>query len=57
MFILFDRNIDGVISMDEFKDVISEFGGDEEDVNELMNFVDFNFNGFVNVEEFKNFCW
>ncbi|XP_024363075.1 uncharacterized protein [Physcomitrium patens] len=55
MFTLFDRNTDGVISMDEFKDVISELGGDEEDANELMNLVDSNFNGSVNAEEFKNF--
>lgn len=47
MFILFDKNNDGVISMDEFKDVIGELGGDGEDVYELMKFVDFNFDGFV----------
>lgn len=47
MFIFFDKNNDGVISMDELKDVIGELGGDEEDVNELMKFVDFNFDGLV----------
>lgn len=55
MFILFDKNNDGVISMDEFKDVIGELGGDGEDAHELMKLVDSNFDGSVSQEEFKDF--
>lgn len=55
MFTLFDKNNDGVISMDEFKDVISELGGDGEDAHELMKLVDSNFDGSVSQEEFKDF--
>ena len=55
MFTLFDKNNDGVISMDEFKDVIGELGGDGEDAYELMKLVDSNFDGSVSQEEFKDF--
>ncbi|KAG0568473.1 hypothetical protein M758_6G019200 [Ceratodon purpureus] len=55
MFTLFDKNNDGVISMDEFKDVIGELGGDGEDAHELMKLVDSNFDGSVSQEEFKDF--
>jgi len=55
MFTLFDKNNDGVISMDEFKDVIGELGGDGEDAHELMKLVDSNFDGSVSQEEFQDF--
>lgn len=55
MFTLFDKNQDGVISVDEFKEVIGELGADGEDAHELMKLVDSNFDGSVSVEEFQDF--
>lgn len=55
MFGFFDKNNDGVISMDEFKDVIGELGGDGDDAHELMKLVDSNFDGSVSQEEFEDF--
>ncbi|GBG83454.1 hypothetical protein CBR_g37166, partial [Chara braunii] len=57
VFALFDRNGDGVISKEEFKQVMHELGapGTETDVNELMTIVDSNTDGTVTAEEFQEF--
>lgn len=55
IFTLFDKNQDGVITMDEFKEVIGELGANGDDAHELMKLVDSNFDGSVSVEEFQDF--
>ncbi|BBN00283.1 hypothetical protein MPTK1_1g27830 [Marchantia polymorpha subsp. ruderalis] len=55
IFKMFDKNQDGVISVDEFRDVIHELGADKEDALELMRIVDLNTDGSVSAEEFGKF--
>ncbi|KAL3685868.1 hypothetical protein R1sor_003890 [Riccia sorocarpa] len=55
IFKMFDKNQDGVISVDEFRDVIHELGADKEDAVELMRIVDLNTDGSVSAEEFGKF--
>lgn len=55
MFKMFDKNQDGVISVEEFREVIAELGADEGDALELMQIVDLNTDGSVSSEEFSKF--
>ncbi|CAM6093634.1 unnamed protein product [Calypogeia fissa] len=55
MFKMFDKNQDGVISVEEFREVITELGADEGDALELMQIVDLNTDGSVSAEEFGKF--
>ncbi|KAH9539167.1 hypothetical protein CY35_15G044400 [Sphagnum magellanicum] len=56
IFTHFDKNQDGVISMDELQQVIRELGADSNDSHDLMRIVDSNLDGSVSAEEFQNFC-
>ncbi|KAH8939787.1 hypothetical protein BDL97_15G054800 [Sphagnum fallax] len=56
IFAHFDKNRDGVISMDELQQVIRELGADSNDSHDLMRIVDSNLDGSVCAEEFQNFC-
>jgi GTP pyrophosphokinase len=56
IFTHFDKNQDGVISMDELQQVIRELGADSNDSHDLMQIVDSNLDGSVCAEEFQNFC-
>jgi hypothetical protein len=52
----FDKNRDGVISMDELQQVIRDLGADSNGSHDLMRIVDSNLDGSVCAEEFQNFC-
>lgn len=55
VFMLFDKNSDGEISMAEFEQVMGELGADENQAHEVMQLVDTNKDGFVSADEFAEF--
>ncbi|KAH7446315.1 hypothetical protein KP509_01G051300 [Ceratopteris richardii] len=55
MFLLFDKNNDGEISMSEFQQVMGDLGVDEKEAYELLQLVDSNRDGSVNANEFAEF--
>lgn len=55
IFKLFDKNQDGLISMEELKEMMEELGANKEDAQELMQLVDANSDGSLSSEEFAEF--
>ncbi|XP_057832629.2 probable GTP diphosphokinase CRSH, chloroplastic [Cryptomeria japonica] len=55
VFELFDKNEDGLISMEELKEIMEELGADKEDALELMQLVDANSDGSLSSVEFAEF--
>lgn len=55
IFKLFDKNQDGLISMEELKEMMEELGANKEDAQELMQLVDANSDGSLSSEEFSEF--
>ena len=55
VFMMFDKNNDGEISMTEFQQVLGELGADKREAHELMQLVDTNRDGSVSAEEFAEF--
>ncbi|KAI5060605.1 hypothetical protein GOP47_0025025 [Adiantum capillus-veneris] len=55
MFLMFDTNKDGKISMSEFQQVMGDLGVDRKEVQEFVQLVDVNRDGSVSAEEFAEF--
>ncbi|KAH9318739.1 hypothetical protein KI387_020508, partial [Taxus chinensis] len=55
VFKLFDKNEDGLITMEELKEIMEELGADKEDAHELMQLVDANSDGSLSSAEFAEF--
>lgn len=55
VFLLFDKNKDGEISMCELQQVMGDLGVDGNEAHELMQLVDTNKDGFVSADEFAEF--
>ncbi|MCO5581144.1 hypothetical protein L7F22_035021 [Adiantum nelumboides] len=55
IFLIFDKNKDGKISMSEFQQVMGDLGVDGKEVQEFVQLVDVNKDGSVSAEEFAEF--
>ncbi|XP_002964964.2 probable GTP diphosphokinase CRSH1, chloroplastic [Selaginella moellendorffii] len=52
VFRMFDKNSDGIISKEEFHDVLLQLGADKGDTSELLRLLDTNTDGSVDTNEF-----
>eukprot|EP00250_Pteridium_aquilinum_P033232 c5349_g1_i1 orf=443-4852(+) len=55
VFLLFDKNNDGRISMSEFQQVLGDLGVDGKEAHEVMQLVDADKDGSVSADEFAEF--